>query len=577
MLFLFFFLTFNNFYGIIKIMCVKMCISLKKEKEIFSHLLSLWEKEKRKIAIYIPQEKIKRFPAVYPLGILGVDWAGVLETIISVVHNMNWNICAIYGYTVTLEEKRHFVLTLGIEIGSFEALMRFEQEKRYIKKTVESIATAMEEPKRRVLLDELKKISKLEQTLQFIRKEVGDSLEDALEEEGIKFFSGRPGAYLEERSANDLAKQILATYRMKNRLRNTGGIPEVNIDTFKTTKGSWTGISVAAFLRDFSLADCISAIEKEFPGSPIVYSNEFITYDGIANYRIELEGMKSKANLKKTIESMIKIGGKKRSVLFEKEGGIEQYARIIIPYLLKEFSVSNIPQVLIMPLAYTKEMVSLKLIIVHKDGEVKDIVQRLHKKHKFSIKGIQPTREMGKAKLDLMEIELSGDLFETKEEIYPKIKSIIGEVIGKFRDFNETTRIRDIEKLKEVERIIISKIEQDFIRRIYYCLEDFMRANLSVSEIISFVKLGYSLYEKALKDPAKTHLARRESKHKYTLICISTTKDIFTDIVALISFNLTSSSTNIGNTYIHFFMVKKDGLPLPESIVRKLMRSIRRL
>jgi hypothetical protein len=559
-----------------------LSISPEKEDRITSHLFTNWqqEKDKKNLILYIPREEIKTFPNVYPFGVLGVDWPGILEIVASVVHNMDWNLCYIRGFTLRHDTKKLFIFLVGVEISSAEMLQKFNRNKENIKRTLKLIAESKMRAKQRVLLKELRKLPKLEETLQCLRKQTGGKIEETLEEEALKFFAGRTEEYLDKRDPTHLARQILTNYIIKKKVRDSGGMPQVSVDTFETKDGSFTGISFAGFLRDLSLTDCLETIEDTFPGSTIVYSHEFITYDGIANYRVELKGEKNRVKLKRAVRDVIRGRKTKRSLFLEKIGGIEQYARVIIPYLLKEVSLSGMPQVFIAPLMPTKEAVSFKLIIVHKKGEIRKIVQGLHNRYNFYVKTVQPTRYVGNTKLDIINIEVPREIFESKQEVYPMIKSVIKETIGNFRDFDEGMRTQSMKKLREVERITKSSIPKHFLRHIYCSLEDFYRASASPEEVVSLVRMGYSLYKRCLKHPGMLHAATRAllSNHGFVLIGVSTTRDILADIVELMSsYKSTSSSVSIGNTYLHFFRLEKDGGTIPKSEVRKLIYTIRRL
>lgn len=557
-------------------------ISPENEDKIISNLFTAWqrEKDKKNLILYIPREKIKTFPNIYPFGVLGVDWPGILETVASVVHNMDWNLCYIRGFTLTSDGKKLFIFLLGVEVNSAEMFQKFNRNKDHIRRTLELLAESKMGDKQRVLLKELRKLPKLEETLRCLRELTGSILEEELEQEALKFFAGRTEEYLEKRATKHLAKQIFTNYKIKKKVRNSGGMPQVSVDTFKIKDNLFTGVSVAGFLRDLSLTDCLAIIEDTFPGSTIVYSHEFITYDGIANYRVELKGKKDRAKLERALRDTMRGRRTKRSLFLENIGGIEQYARIIIPHLLKEFSVSSIPQVFIAPLTPTKEAISFKLIIVHTKGEIEKIVQDLHNRYNFCVKTVQPTRILGNTKLNIIDIEIPREIFESREEVYPMIKSVIKEVIGNFRDFDEGIRTQDMKKLKEVEKITKSSIPKHFLRHIYCSLEDFYRVSASPEEIVLLIRMGYSLYKKALKPPDVLHVAVREPllDHRLVLLCVSTTKDILANIIELMfSYKFTSSSVSLGNTYLHFFRLEKDEGTVSKSEMRKLVYSIRRI
>jgi len=556
-------------------------ISPEKEDGIIAYLFDAWrhEKDGKNLILHIPREEIKTFPGIYPFGILGVDWPGILETVVSVVHNMDWNLCYIRGFTSNYGSKKLFILLLGVEVVSAEMLQKFKRNKGSIKRTLRLIAESKIAAKQMVLLKELEKLPKLEETLQCMREQTGSAIEGEIEEEALKFFAGRTENYLEKRSPTHLAKQIFANYRIKKKVRDSGGMPQVSVDTFSTKEGPFTGISIAGFLRDLSLTDCLKTIEDIFPGCAIVYSHEFITYDGIAKYRVELKDKKNRVKLERALRDVISGRMIRRSLFLESMGGIEQYARVIIPHLLKEISISGMPQVFISP-TLTKEAVSFKLIIVHKKGEIKDILHGLHNRYNFSVKTVQPTRNVGNTKLDIMNIEVPREIFESREEVYPMMKSVIREVIGNFRDFDEGMRTQSVKKLGEVEKVTKSSIPKHFLRHIYCSLEDFYRVSASPEEVVSLVRMGYSLYKRYLKYPDVLHIAARRLplNHGFVLLGISTTRDILADIIELMSpYRSTSSSVCMGNIYLHFFRLEKDKGVIPRNEVRKLIYSIRRL
>lgn len=560
-----------------------MYIPLEKEDEMVSVLLESWEREKGKknIILHIPLEGIKKFPALYPLGVLGVDWPGMLETVTSVVHNLDWNICYIRGFTLKRDGSSLFLFLLGVEIISLDLYKKFKGDRVYIKRTLELLTEGHGGVKQKVLLKELRKLPRLEETLQCMRDMLGGSIKEELEEETLKFFVGRTEDYLSKRAPKYLARQIFANYRMKKKVRDSGGVPQVNVDIYKIKNEKYTGVSISGLLRDLSLTDCLETIEELFPGSTIIYSKEFITSDGITNYRIELERTpKNRAKLEKALKDVVRGRKMKRQIFIEEKGGVEQYARIIIPHLIKENAISGIPQVFIVPLTQTKDSMSLKLIIVHKEGEIRKIVHGLQKVNKFSVKTVHPTRNMQDTKLDMLDIDIPKEMLEDREKVYPAIKSVIHEEIGTFRDFDEGMRTLDMTKLKQVEKITKTTVPKNFLRSIYYNLEGFYRVRASVNEITTLVRMGYSLYKRGIKRPEVLHVVTREeqSNHKFALLGVATKKNILADVLELMSsYKTTTSSVNIGNMYFHLFRLEKSEGQITRNELNRLVYSIKRL
>jgi hypothetical protein len=103
------------------------------------------------------------------------------------------------------------------------------------------------------------------------------------------------------------------------------------------------------------------------------------------------------------------------------------------------------------------------------------------------------------ASLLIFDIKADLDEFEALSELYQKTKKILGETLGKFRDFDEGMRDMDT---KKIEAIVKNSpdIPEKKIKKIYFSLEDFWRIGAPTSDITKTVTTIYKLLDEHKKD-----------------------------------------------------------------------------
>jgi len=543
------------------------------EAAVFITLIRKWEKEGQRVITMSPTKELETFPNTLTLGILGVDWPGMLEGCSSCIHEGGWNISFIKGITFEYKGKRLALLTMKIDLKSKDEFNRFMSCKNEIVEGIELFSVG-DQAERFLISRESKKLRDYERTIQEIKKRAKGKLLRDLIEEAAKFFAARTGEYLEERKPETLANQIITNYKFMNGVRNSGGRIHAKVEHVQTVRERLTGITVVGFDRDLSLNDCLNVIQHAVPEYHVKYNKEFATQDGITVYRIEIEDFH---NVKAIEKALSRLAFGKRFAhtrLLESIGGFEQYARAIIPQLVKEYASTQIPQVYISPTYTSHYFIEFKIIIVR--GKSKGHViyaQQLNSIRGFSVLSIKPPESYGESQVNIVDLRVNLDLFPEPERMYETIKDILKNEIGEFRDFDEGMRRIDIKKLGEV-RNRLKRGPSDLVRQFYYSLEDFYRIGAPTEEIVDLIKTGIQLYKKtkSLTDECPITMHDLET---CTIIGIASKEDLLKETLSVLEpYNTNVSKLEIGELNILLFRASEDSKPIKEK--ERLLKQLKK-
>ena len=543
------------------------------EAALFITLIRKWEREGQRVITMLTTKEVDTFPNTLTLGILGVDWPGMLEGCSSCIHEGGWNISFIKGVTFEYKGERLALLTMKIELKSEEDFNRFMSCKNEIVEGIELLSVG-DRAERFLISREFKKLGDYERTIKEIKKRAKGKLLKELIEEAAKFFAARTEAYIEERKPEVLANQIITNYKFMNAVRNSGGRIHAKAEHVQTVRERLTGITVVGFDRDLSLNDCLNAIQHAVPEYHVKYNKEFTTDDGITVYRIEIEDFQNVKAIERAL-SRLAFGKRFAHVrLLESIGGFEQYARAIIPQLVKEYTLTQKPQVYISPTYTSHYFIEFKIIIVR--GKSKGHViyaQKLNSIGGFSVLSIKPPESYGEAQVNIIDLRVNLDLFPEPERIYETIKDILKSEIGEFRDFDEGMRRIDIKKLDEV-RNKFRRGPSDLVRQFYYSLEDFYRIGAPIEEIVDLIKTGIRLYRKtkSLKEKFSVTMHDLEA---CTVIGIASKQDLLREALSVLEpYNTNVSKLEIGEFNILLFRASEDSTPIKgkERLLRQLKK-----
>lgn len=462
-------------------------IPVKILNNISEQLLKKWEEEERIILLF-PEQKIKKYPGVLFFGVLALDWTGLAEASIGAITEMNWNIETSLVTVFTYKKDRLAIMLYGIRVMDLNQLKLYLDREEELRNKLYKLCYKGWR-KRLLLTQSSKKIEKFEEVMELLKE--WNKLTPDMAAAVTKFFNAREEEYLSERTPEHLASVILNDREFVQGVRKSGGRPQVEVTHCIIGKDKVTGITIVAFDRDFSLVAALEAIKSVIPDYGIKYNKEYVTYDGIAVYRIEVNGYQPVKSLENVI--LNRIISKRFDTLkaIESYGGFEHYAKAIIPQLIKEYTSTKIAQIYLSPVFVSPDFVQFKLIIV-KEPSLKDWVNQYiatleqHKTITVVAHGTPGTYR--NLEINVFDLRVA----KGTENTYAIIKESLSGVLDKFRDFDEGLRKVDTEKLETIKQKL-KGTQRGYIREFYYAIEDFYRVSAPVPEIAKLIEIGIKL------------------------------------------------------------------------------------
>ncbi len=536
---------------------------------IFCNLLERREKSKKRVDIFFPESSPTKFPFVYIFGILTLDWPGMLEGATSAITETGWNMEYIKGITLLHNSSKIALNAIGIFIENKEAISRFQKDKASLRNKLNKLTSGKWE-ERELFIGQTKKVELYEEVMAILKKIHKGKIEVPLVREALKFFMAESDEYLQNREMETIARLISTNYKFKNRIRKSGGRPQIKVKTLKTTKGEFTGISMVCYDRNFSLSLVLSAIGEVVSQYNIKYNREFTTYDGITVYRVEIEGIHNPELIEKSLRNRIFSRRFEKFTFMESMGGFEHYARAIIPFLVKEYNTSEIPQVYISPGFTTEHNILFKIIIVTgtEKKSISELATKLDKTSGLSLLDYKTPTLYGKTIVNTMDIKADIKTFKGPEEIYSIIAENIESIIGKFRDFDKGMRIQDIKKFELVKEKL-KNYASELVKEFFYGLEDFYRASAPLDEIAQIINIGI----RSLKQAPKIITKQRDNKA--TFLAIASNKGIFPEIFPLFSpYEPMISKVQIGERIVILTKLHKSGNSLSNQELKSITSSI---
>lgn len=547
-------------------------------EEVASHirtaLLQKWEKQKE-IHVFFPKLETQKFPSLYLFGVLSKDWPGLVEGVAGVLTELGWNIEALLGATIDYEGEKIAIFVLGMQVNNKEELATLQQQKKIIKDKLYKVCWKRH-PKGMLLVHGMKKVEIYEEVIAAI-KEL-DRGEEGVRAEATKFFDSRTQEYLEHRKPKDLAKLIITNYDFIEQVRKTGGKLQVKVKHLKTKKEKPTGVkerltgaTIACFNRDFSLSLVLDAIKTAVPDYAVRYNKEFITDEGISVYRIEIDGYHPIKPIEDALRKKAVAKKFDRFRLIEAFGGFEHYAKAIIPKLIKEHTVTGIPQTYI-SVGFTSEyFVQFKIIIVKKPskGWLEKCTEKLDAVKGLSVLTCETPKLYGSSQVSIIDVRVDTNVFPETGAMYAAIKKSLEAAVGNFRDFDEGMRRIDVKKFTEI-RQRIKEVNIDLLRQIYYGIEDFYRISAPDDEMTQIINLGVKLSES--KPP---HMEILEIERTCNLLGLVSQRELLARVLGfLMPYNTIVSKIQLGDSNLLLFRIEKDGKPLPQDEINLVSQKL---
>lgn len=502
---------------------------LSAQRAMAIKLLYDWKASKDKKIQSVTSEacRIDGGPCVTTFGVLGVDWPGFHDTCSGIVHEMGWNIYFTKGFSLGIGDVDLGIILIGVRTDIDEEHRRIAEQTDIIISKFHQAALGST-AKTYLLKEEIRKLEIYSQAIEYIEKVYKeDDLVKiiGLNGEAVKYFAARSRDYIENRKIKDIADQIILNYNFIKKVSTTGKTIHLKIANFATMKeGSFTGVSVAGAANLLYLEDCLKTIELTCPNFQLKHNREFTTDEGISIYRIEfvnsfglpLTDLEQK-RLEKNFDKMVLNKKRDRAQWIESIGGFEQYARAIIPLLVKETQITGKPQVYYAVCNTTDLYIDFKIIIVAQSqgrSEKKVLnktLDNINSISSFNILSVKPPKLFGTSFVFIINLRVNMTDFDNIETIYKIIKEKISSALGKFRDFDEGMRNIDTLKLKSIRKKL-DNVDKTLVRELYYSIEDFFRISAKESELISHILLSIKILNELRESDKNIHILSDVSK-----------------------------------------------------------------
>jgi len=474
---------------------------LPQQRVLLLQLLDNYSTTKKKVVIYLDELEADEFPKTLVLGAMAEDWPGMSNSILGILHHRHHNVLYVKGFTLDYEDRRLGVVIFSFRVSSREEYKQFSEQKKELIAEIKDAAQGTT-GKSRLLTDEavkyeiynkiIKKIKELYHSTDLVR---------VIEESGevLKFVSSRSREYLEERRIKDLSHLILDNYIYQNMIRSGATEEVIKIKNFKTNTEELTGITFVCKEDFFSIEDFLKTLDHIVPDHIIRHHKSFVTDDGILIYRIEIVDRNEKAldyRLTKSIEnSMVKsiaITCNKKFTKLKAVGGIEHYARAIIPFLAEEVTRTKLTQVFIHVEGKTQFLIDFKVVIVSpkaRKNRIHSMISKLTLVPGIDVtSSIPPKIHRKNIEINFLKLLINLSEFSSIREIYNSIKEIASSIFGDIRDFDEGFRdiyIRSLNQLMDRLKMINPLL----VREIYFSLDELCRIEIAQNVLDELIKL----------------------------------------------------------------------------------------
>ena len=474
---------------------------IAQQRALMIQLLDNYDTTQKKVVIILEEQDENGRSPTFFLGALAEDWPGMSNSILGIVHHKKRNVIFMKGFTLDFENKTLGFVILAFQLENPEEYEEFIQEKKELIAEIKDAAQGTK-GKYHLLDDEAVKFEIYAKIMKKIKELYHNSeLVDIIEESGevLKFVSSRSREYLEDRKIKDLAQLILNNYVYQNEIRSGETEEVVKIKNFGTKTEELTGISFVCRENLFSIEDFLKTLNHIVPDHIIRHHKSYSTKDGILVYRIEIVDRYGKpldAKLIKSIEAsidkLIAISCNQKFTKLKSVGGIEHYARAIIPFLIEELKTTKLTQVFINVDKKTEFSIDIKLIIVSFKSRKKRmhaLISRLSLVPGIYItSSIPPKIRSNRVEINMLQLKVNLSEFRSIKEIYESIKAIARKLYGDIRDFDEG--FRDI-YIKILNQLLekLKTVNAGLIREIFFSIDELYRVEISPSLLLELIRL----------------------------------------------------------------------------------------
>ncbi len=531
--------------------------SPRRELALVRAACASWLRAPRGVAVevcrYRPDARFG-FREVVALAIMSDDWPGMGEACLGVVHERGFNVHYARGFVIRENEVEIGAFVMAVGLKTQEEVDRLSSElesivaqlrRLGIGRRAKMILLAREAKKLKVLSEVIEQLEHLctPEELQEITAPLGEC---------AKFFGGRSDEYMAAWSTQELAYQIASNYRLLAKVRGSGGLGIAVVELRQALAEPRTCITVVGLRRDVSVEDCLRVVGETLGFYEQYHLMHFSTRDGLVLVRLEIglgqgrplsEGQHQ--TLKRKLDELISGRRAAWAHRIEARGGFEQYARAIIPLLMKEQGTSGLTQVYIALTSREPTTAGFKLIFVYASSlaDIKPaerLPQLLQEIPGVSIDSVVPARTVGAQRFFIMNITVDLGQFEDTEAVYLAIKEKIRTVFPTFRDFDEGMRRLETTRLKGIETVFPDH-QQAVADKVFYSMDEFSRLGMSQDEIVSLIRLTIQALEqfealpRPVDQPVVVHQVLRDAEGVPTCALLVVVREVGHGIPSCIS------------------------------------------
>jgi hypothetical protein len=435
------------------------------------------------------------------LGALAVDWPGMANSILGIIHHHSQNVLFVKGFTISLHDRQIGVVILAFVLPDEGAYKRFVSKKEDLMRRIQD-ASVGSTSKELLLDDETVKFEIYTDLVSWLHR--NDSFPDEgqnkrEEDEAFKFIASRSREYLEERKISDLGQQIRDNCRFIERIRLGKATEVIHIKNIKTKFEHLTGITFVCREILISIDDFLKALNYILPECVIKYHKSFVTEDSIFVYRLEITNRYGKPlavplvkRVSEQLKKMITATYNRGIHQVKAVGGFEHFARAIIPFLMNEYKTTGLTQLFFNSEKRTEFSIDVKMILVTDpgtDGRIFEMVKRISRIRGLDIKSMIPPKRYGE-NLEVNILKFSSNLaeFHSIRAVFDAVKAEVSDLLGKpVRDFDEGIREIDIRVLTELQ-LTLADMDPALIREIFFNLDEMFRIEASVDLLRALVQ-----------------------------------------------------------------------------------------
>jgi len=451
-------------------------------------------------------------PVDFSIKVVAPDWAGLLDAVVGAVHHRGYNIDFVVGLVTKIGS--YGIVHTSIVLRSEKDIKRASEDMKKLLPFLKAIAQGTKSIQK-LLNVGTKKLEIYENIVEALRKMTRDEeFKELVKEDGEveRFTLSRSEAYLEERTPEILAEQILTNYRFQEALRERGRGIYVKVRNIETVREKLTCVSVAGYEQDLSLDDLLDEVREYLPNFQRKYDKQFITDDGISVIRLEIADREGRPLDERDVplfERHLKnrLARRRLRESVELKAGSELFGRVLIPRLLEEAEKTGVPQLYLLPVKIGREEAEFKMAIVapldgREPGEIRHkLMESLSRIQGLMVASAKPPSVSKGIEINILTLTITLAEFGNPEDIYDGIKKELQKIFPKFRDFDEGMRKSDREKLQELLQLVEKKgIEVRFARKYFYGMDDFYRLSAPVGDLLDEIEFAHSLLLRYLRE-----------------------------------------------------------------------------